>query len=199
MELPEVQRNETLDRFRGAWMFHREPYQDTAPSREEAAPPRRPGQDAPVHVTHQRQPFAYARAPPHLLRDGPGDVRHALPGGVRVEGSYDPDGMGGWPVSVSFRYGDSADDGDTFFILSQHGIYTQDGESLRLNRLAGADGGDCPTLIHGRHAGIGGGIRNVINAVSVYRLEIKDLPRAAQRTPPCRTGSWCMTGWRTAD
>lgn len=34
--LPEAQRNETLDLFRGEWMFHKEPYRDTAPSREEA-------------------------------------------------------------------------------------------------------------------------------------------------------------------
>ncbi len=59
----------------------------------------------------------------------------ALYQSFEYEGSYDPDGMGGWPVSVSFRYGDSADDGETFFILSQHGIYTQDGESLRLKDI----------------------------------------------------------------
>lgn len=35
-QLPEAQRNEALDLFRGEWMFHREPYQDTAPTREEA-------------------------------------------------------------------------------------------------------------------------------------------------------------------
>lgn len=51
------------------------------------------------------------------------------------EGSYDPTGMGGWPVSVSFHYGDTSEDSGVFFILSQHGIYTQDGESLRLKNI----------------------------------------------------------------
>ena len=35
-QLPEAQQNEVLDLFRGEWMFHKEPYQDTAPAREEA-------------------------------------------------------------------------------------------------------------------------------------------------------------------
>ena len=35
--LPETQRDGALDLFRGEWMFHKEPYQDTAPTREEAA------------------------------------------------------------------------------------------------------------------------------------------------------------------
>ncbi len=51
------------------------------------------------------------------------------------EGSYDPTGKGGWPISVSFHWGDAPEDGDVFFILSQHGLYTQDGESLRLKNI----------------------------------------------------------------
>lgn len=51
------------------------------------------------------------------------------------EGTYDPTGMGGWPILVSFLYGDTPDDGDTFFILSQHGLYNEDGENLRLKDI----------------------------------------------------------------
>lgn len=51
------------------------------------------------------------------------------------EGPYDPAGMGGWPVSVSFRYGDTPEDGGAFFILSQHGIYTRDGGNLLLKNI----------------------------------------------------------------
>ena len=50
------------------------------------------------------------------------------------EGSYDPAGTGGWPIGVSFHYGDSPDDGDVFFILDRTGIY-KDGESLRLKDI----------------------------------------------------------------
>lgn len=52
------------------------------------------------------------------------------------EGSYDPTGMGGWFVTVSFLFGDEPnDDTDVFFILSQHGIHTQDGEDLLLKNI----------------------------------------------------------------
>lgn len=52
------------------------------------------------------------------------------------EGAYDPTGMGGWFVSVSFEFGDGpSDDTDIFFILSQHGIHTQDGEDLLLKNI----------------------------------------------------------------
>lgn len=50
------------------------------------------------------------------------------------EGSYDPAGTGGWPIGVSFHYGDPPDDGDVFFILDRTGIY-KDGESLRLKDI----------------------------------------------------------------
>ena len=50
------------------------------------------------------------------------------------EGSYDPTGTGGWPIVVSFHYGDPPDDGDVFFILDQTGI-SKDGESLRLKDI----------------------------------------------------------------
>ncbi len=50
------------------------------------------------------------------------------------EGSYDPAGTGGWPIGVSFHYGDSPDDGDVFFILDRTGI-SKDGEHLRLKDI----------------------------------------------------------------
>lgn len=48
------------------------------------------------------------------------------------EGDYDPSGKGGWPVTVSFHYGDRPDDGDLFFILERDGI-AQSGEYFLLN------------------------------------------------------------------
>ena len=52
------------------------------------------------------------------------------------EGAYDPTGKGGWFVSVDFLFGDEPNDGaDVFFILTQHGIHTLDGEDLLLKDI----------------------------------------------------------------
>lgn len=52
------------------------------------------------------------------------------------DGAYDPTGKGGWCVSVSFQFGDELnDDTDLFFILTQHGVHTQDGENLLLKNI----------------------------------------------------------------
>lgn len=48
------------------------------------------------------------------------------------DGAYDPAGKGGWVVSARFQFGDGPDDDtDIFFILTRHGIHTQDGEDAR--------------------------------------------------------------------
>lgn len=52
------------------------------------------------------------------------------------EGEYDPTGMGGWFVMVTFSFGEEADDDtDIFFILTKHGVHTMDGRDLRLKNI----------------------------------------------------------------
>lgn len=56
--------------------------------------------------------------------------------GFKYGGAYDPTGKGGWCVSVRFQFGDEPnDDTDIFFILTRHGIHTQDGENLLLKDI----------------------------------------------------------------
>lgn len=51
-------------------------------------------------------------------------------------GTYDPTGKGGWFVSVRFWFGEEPDDDtDIFFILTQHGMHTQNGEDLLLKNF----------------------------------------------------------------
>ena len=100
--------------------------------------PREPAdvQDTPVAVAVGQS--ASSNLNDYSLITDPEEVKRLweLYQSFEYEGPYDPTGMGGWFVSVSFEFGDGAnEDTDIFFILSQHGIHTQDGEDLLLKNI----------------------------------------------------------------
>lgn len=51
------------------------------------------------------------------------------------EGAYDYPKEGGWPIAVSFHYGDSPSDGDVFFIIDQDEISLPDKGYFRLKNI----------------------------------------------------------------
>ena len=99
----------------------------------ETDPEPAPGADMPSAV-YISQAYSSQSADSSYITD-PDEVARLweLYQSFEYEDAYDPAGMGGWPVSVSFRNSEGWD--TAYFILYQYGVYTQDGEHLRLKNI----------------------------------------------------------------
>ena len=99
----------------------------------ETDPEPAPGADMPTAV-YISQAYSSQSADSSYITD-PDEVARLweLYQSFEYEDAYDPAGMGGWPVSVSFRNSEGWD--MDYFILYPYGVYTQDGEHLRLKNV----------------------------------------------------------------